>query len=201
MIQRNMNKIIWIGAIIVTSITGCTQMGSYDRLVTSELAKGKKMDSLFLGIKFGMTSKEFYAHCWELNKQGVITDGLNNTSVLYKLDSVLEYPASMFFYPDFYDNKISKMKVSFKYDSWAPWNRKLFSDSLEPRVLGLLMKWYGGNDFLTISDSLRGTVHVKVDGNRRIIVGKSNETDVKVDFSDLLVEKKIRKKHEQAGEK
>ena len=78
-----------------------------------------------------MTSKEFYAHCWELNKQGVITDGLNNTSVLYKLDSVLEYPASMFFYPDFYDNKISKMKVSFKYDSWAPWNRKLFSDSPE----------------------------------------------------------------------
>ena len=52
------------------------------------------------------------------------------------------------------------------------------------------MKWYGGNDFLTISDSLRGTVHVKVDGNRRIIVGKSNETDVKVDFSDLLVEKR-----------
>ena len=40
---------------------------------------------LFLGVKFGMTSKEFYAHCWDLNRKKLITQGPSNNSVRYYL--------------------------------------------------------------------------------------------------------------------
>jgi len=82
----------------------------YEQLVKSELASGKRVDSIFWGIHFGMTGKEFFAHCWEMNKKGLFTDGESNTAVLYRLDhKELNYPASMNFYPDINNNKITKM--------------------------------------------------------------------------------------------
>lgn len=143
-----------------------------------------------------MSSKEFYAHCWNLNKQGVITDGEMNTAVKYKLNDQLKYAGSINFYPDFYEDKIAKMRVKFSYDGWAPWNKHLFADSLMPDVLNLCKRWYpNGNEFITINDTGRGTIHVKVDGNRRIIIGKYDERVVMVDYTDLLIEQKQKKEH------
>ena len=45
---------------------------TYSELVKQGLGKGVREDSLFLGIYLGMSSKDFYGHCWELNKKGVI---------------------------------------------------------------------------------------------------------------------------------
>jgi len=59
-------------------ITACQSHEYYDKL-EAELASGHRYDSLFLDISFGMTQKEFYAHCWELNKQGLISHGEKNT--------------------------------------------------------------------------------------------------------------------------
>src|SRR5689334_17441295 len=87
----------------------------YDQLVKDELSRGVRKDSLFEGIKLGMTSKEFYAHCWEMNKKGLFFAGPGNMTVLYKLDKELKYPASMNFYPDFWQGKIYKMRVLFGY--------------------------------------------------------------------------------------
>ncbi len=177
-------------------ISGCSRSDydQYKNLVKKELARGVREDSLFLGIKFGMTSKDFYAHCWELNKQGLITDGNNNTAVLYKLNKGLRSQASMNFYPDFRDNKIYKMRTDFSYDAWAPWNKSLFADSLQLDVLQLYKKWYGDKNFITMSDSVRGTIFIKVDANRRIIIGKYDDMHVKVDYTDLLVENEFEKK-------
>src|SRR4051812_40683601 len=107
-------------AVAITTIS-CKEspLGRYDHLVTKELASGKKVDSLFMGLSFGMTSKQFFGYCWEMNKKGVFTDGNNNTAVLYKINE-LKYPASMNFYPDFVNNKVFRMRVSFQYDGWAP---------------------------------------------------------------------------------
>ena len=128
-------------------------MTTITRLVKKELAKGKRVDSLFLGISFGMTSKTFYGYCWELNKKGIFTDGASNTMVLYKINSALRFPASMNFYPDFYENKIYHMRVIFQYDGWAPWNKAQYADSLLPDILRLYKKWYpGSNEFIKITD-------------------------------------------------
>ena len=170
-----------------------TEGEKYSKLVKRELAKGVRVDSLFHDIKLGMTSKEFYTHCWDLNKKGILMDGEMNTAVLYKLKDELKHPGSMNFYPDFYEDKIAKMRAKFSYDAWAPWNKNLFADSLMPDVLNLCKTWYPrGNEFITLNDSIRGTIHVKVDGNRRIIIGKVDDRVVLVDYTDLLIEEKLK---------
>lgn len=173
-------------------VTGCVNdnFQKYKLLAAQEPASGKRVDSLFMGIYLGMTSKDFYVHCWQLNKAGVFTDGQNNYAVLYQLkNGELKHKGSMNFYPEFLNNKIYKMQATFSYDAWAPWNKSTMADSLQRDVLLLFTKWYpSGNPFLPIADKDRGTIYVKVDGNRRIIVGKYDDMRVKVDYTDLLTE-------------
>ena len=38
-------------------------------------------DSLFLGLKFGITMDEFFEQCRKLNKQGLVQEGSKNMSV------------------------------------------------------------------------------------------------------------------------
>lgn len=190
--ERKLLKYTSLVLFFCVMFTGCDNspkdIKEYIKTVETERAKGDRTDSLFLGLKFGMTSKEFFAHCWELNKKGVLTDGSNNTAVLYKINKGLRYPASMNFYPEFDRNKIYKMKATFQYNAWAPWNKSLFSDSLVTDILQLYRSWYGGNDFITMKEPVRGTIYVKVDGNRRITLGRYDDMIVKVDYTDLLIE-------------
>ena len=193
----NMTKVIKLKAglalvFLPFLFTACVEGTGYERyqtLLQRELAEGQRMDSLFFGIYFGMSDKEFYLHCWEMNKKGLFTDGADNTAVLYKIRDGMRYGVFMNFYPEFHQDKISKMGVSFRYDGWAPWNKHMISDSLKQDVLQLYEKWYpDGNPFIKIKDKDRGTIYVKVDGNRRIIIGSYDEAHVKVDYTDLFAE-------------
>lgn len=173
----------------ICSLVACgSDSERYKDSVARELATGIRQDSIFMGIKLGMTSKEFYTHCWQMNKKGVFFEGPGNMSVLYHFKNELKHPAAMTFYPDFLENKINKMGVTFSYDAFAPWNKALFADSLQLDVLSLFKKWYKGADFITMTDPVRGTIFVQVKGNRRIIIGKYDEQRVKADFTDLLTE-------------
>jgi hypothetical protein len=162
----------------------------YKKLVDEEMSTSERVDSLFFDFYFGMTSKQFYAECWKKNKQEIFTDDASNTAVQYKTKTELKYPASMNFYPGFKQGKISKMGVSFQYDGWAPWNKHLSSDSLQQDVLRLFKAWYPkGNPFITVDDGKRGPLYIKVDKNRRIIIGRYDDAYVKVDYTDLTLEK------------
>lgn len=171
----------------------CNRGDSYSTLVDRELQSGKRVNDIFFDIRFGMTSKDFYGYCWDMNKKGVFRDGLNNQYVLYKpKQGDLKHAATMNFYPDFYKGKIARMRVLYQYDGWAPWNKHLYADSLVKDVLQLYGRLYpGGNPFLTLHNKQKGDLYVKVDGNRRITVGKLNDLYVKVDFTDLLTEKSL----------
>lgn len=187
-------KILFYLLLFIITQSACedSDLRTYKKLVEKERSSGKRVDSLFFGIHFGMSSKEFYARCWELNKKGMLTDGLNNMAALYKLNNnELRHDGSMNFYPEFYENRIIKMPVTFQYDAWAPWNKNLFADSLKDDVLNLYKKWYpGGNPFIKMDDEKRGTIYIKVDGNRRITIGRYNDLQVKVDYTDLSVNEK-----------
>ena len=124
-----MDRKIILGFIILLVITACGDRYRYNRLVEKELATGIRHDSLFLGISFGMSQKEFYTHCWQMNKQGLIRQGPGNATVLYEFKDLKE-PAEMNFYPKFHQGRIWKMPVRYNYTSWAPWNTRLCSDSL-----------------------------------------------------------------------
>lgn len=170
-------------------LANCGQSGVelYHDLVEKEKSRNKKVNDIFMGISLGMTSKDFYMHCWDMNKKGLFTDGSGNTAVKYKLSNKeLKHDAEMNFYPAFTNGKIAGMWVKFQYTGWVPWNKKLDSDDLLEDVLQLYKEWYaGGNPFITIDDKERGTIYVKVDGNRRIIIGRFDEVQVKVDYTDL----------------
>src|SRR3954465_6099665 len=156
-------KICVVALFIILIITGCTNdnFQKYKDLVAEEPASGKHVDSLFMGIYLGMSSKDFYLHCWQLNKAGLFTDGENNHAVLYPLkNGELKYKASMNFYPEFLNSKIYKMQATFNYDAWAPWNKSMIADSLQQDVLKLFSKWYPtGNPFLPIEDKERGIIY------------------------------------------
>ena len=172
-------------------IFGCTQKAKYDRKLKQELASGVRFDTLFMGIHFGMGQKEFYTHCWKLNQQGLIKQGIRNTTVEYKIKNELTYPATMDFYPEFAQTKIFEMPVRYVYDGWAPWNKKLSSDSLQVKVLRWYEKQYG-EGFMEVKHPTRWIAYVKLDGNRRISIFKENETYVWAIFTDLLVDRKLK---------
>jgi hypothetical protein len=133
-----------------------------------------------------MERKNFFSHCWELNKQQIIRQGPSNLSVQYFLDSTeMKFGTYMWFYPEFKDNKINRMPVDFSYVNWAPWLQETSNDSLLNDTKRLLERWYGGGFFLQENKEKDKRVWVKVDGNRRILIYPKTISTVHVDISDM----------------
>lgn len=183
-------RLNWIFMIVISGIifSGCSPRAKYERMLKHELASGVRYDSLFLGLYFGMPEKEFYLHCWKLNKKGLIKQGESNTTAEYEMKNELKYEALMDFYPKFMHGKIFEMPVSFKYKGWAPWNKTLSSDNLEKEVF----KWYEkvyGDGFVKVKHPVHGTAYVKINGNRRITIFKEDDLHVWSVFTDLSLKK------------
>jgi hypothetical protein len=165
---------------------GCTPRAKYEHRLKKELASGVRYDSLFMGLYLGMPQKDFYTHCWQLNKMGLVKQGMRNTTVEYQIKKELKYPAAMNFYPSFVNNKIAEMPVQFTYAGWAPWNKSLSADSLQYDILRWFRIMYG-DGFIKIRHPQKGLAYVKIDGNRRITIFKENELNVWAVFSDMTV--------------
>src|SRR5512133_3018866 len=175
---------------LVFSLSACSPKQKYDRRLKKELESGVRNDSLFMGIYLGMTSKDFYTHCWNLNKKGLIRQGAGNTTVQYELKDELDHPAVMDFYPHFKNEKIYDLPVRYKYNGWAPWNKELSAKKIQVE----LKKWYEkkyGKGFIKMKHPQRGTAYVKIDGNRRITIFTIDEFYVWVIFTDLTVTQKL----------
>lgn len=185
---RNLTVVVCL----VLLVLGCDQRSAYDRIVARELATGVRYDTLFLSYALGMPKQAFFDSSWALNRRGLVMQGPQNQNVQYKLPDALPYPATMLFYPDFHADRIYRMRVRFGYDNWAPWAKRLSSDSLQADVVALLERWYGKGFF---EQGATGTAlaprrqFVKVDGNRRILVEKYSDREVLAMITDLLAEK------------
>ncbi len=170
---------------LVGLYTSCTRKSEYQKLVEAELSTNVRQDSLYLGISLEMESKEFFVHCWEMNKKGLLTNGVGN-QIKYDASEFFKERTSMHFYPKFVDGKIFEMPVEFKYDNWALWDEELSVDNLIEEVIDVLESWYGKGFIKMVNDDGTKTVWVKVDGNRRIRVYKQSISSVSVIFTDLL---------------
>lgn len=195
--KTTMKKWFFLLLLGTTIFNSCKS--DYERMVEEGLASGERHDSLFLGIYLGMTAKDFFAHCWELNKQHLIKQGNANTSVEYEMNE-LKSRAMMNFYPTFHQDEIHEMPVMFNYIAWAPWNKSLWADSLILDVQNLMLQWYGGNDFIKMEHPEKGFRYVKVDGNRRIILWKEDDQFVKGLYTDLTKEKEMNAEKEAKKE-
>lgn len=194
-------KINWLFVLITAGLLwNCSSpTDEYKRLVRKELASGERQDSLFLGTYFGMDSKTFYKHCWDMNHQGLVKEGPGNKTVQYYLPDQ-ENPIRMLFYPKFYNDVIYEMPVEFSYDAWAPWNKEFFSDKLIMEVLRVFESWYG-KGFMEIEYPERGSVFVKVDGNRRVSVWCQDDQKVMALFTDMAVEQERKKAERELSSK
>lgn len=180
---KRVNIIALIG-IASMFVIQCTNPVEYDTLVQQELDSGVRNDSLFLGIYFGMTSKEFYDHCWKLNKQNVLINGMGNMTASYKLTE-LKYPATFEFYPSFSDDKINIMPSYVYYNAWSPWNKDLSVEVLIEDMKNVLEKWYESKFYPIEPTQIFGNAYVSVQGNRKIIIQYAAENKVEVIYTDL----------------
>ena len=176
-------------ALILLGLIGCKS--DYQKMVDEEMASGKTVNELFLGLELGMNKKDFFDTCWELNSEGVLMNGPTELSVEYEVNLPSGNPAKMRFYPKFQDDKIYLMPMEFSYNNWAPWNEELSVEKLREDVLKLLEEWYGSG-FLEVSNEDKSLIaFVKVDGNRRIRLFKKHISSVRVEILDLKVKEKI----------
>lgn len=183
--MKNNTQILYTLIVLFLTISLSSCRSEYEQMVAEEMASGIQRDSLFLGINFGMSSEEFYQHCWDLNKQHLVKQGPGNRSVEYALDQELRQQGHMYFYPEFKNDQIYEMPVVFSYDAFA-WSDKQSIDTLHEDVMILLTKWYG--EFIEVTHPEKGSVFVRVDGNRRIRAYKDpTNNKVRVNFTDLNV--------------
>jgi hypothetical protein len=174
-------------AIAALIVGGCSPGKTYERRLKRELASGIRYDSLFMGISFGMTDKEFFEHCWNLNMDSLVKQGTANMSVQYDIDEELQHPATMNFYPIFAEGKIVEMPVRFIYNGWGPWSKELSATNLALDV----KSWYEdiyGKGFITVTHSMKGEAYTRIDGNRRITIYNENDLYVWAIFTDMLAE-------------
>lgn len=175
--------------LIILSGTGCKS--EYQQMKEREMANGIRHDSLFLGIYLGMPSQDFYDHCFVLNRNKIIGEGPNNTTAQFRIEE-FKSPARMLFFPEFYQDKIFEMPMTFRYFDWALWNESTSSDSLLPEVKKLMEKWYG-TGFITVKSPSGENAFVKIEGNRRVLIRKYDNGNVLVRITDLSVEEAARK--------
>ena len=188
--MMNWKFLKWLssGLLLGLVLTGC--QSDYTKMVKSELAKGVRQDSVLLGIKLGNTRQEFYGKCYDLNKEHLIMPGAGGNAVQYEImDSLFhKQPTKIIlqFVPAF-DNKdvITNIDMKLNYPGWASGNESYQSDSLKIKVMALLMKWYGGNEFVTAKVG-EEEIPAKVDGNRRILIYVKDKQNVQVKVQDIL---------------
>jgi hypothetical protein len=173
-------------------LAACSGKGEYQRMIADGLASGVRNDSIFMGIHMGMSRKDFFTHCWELNKDSVIKQGPGNLSVQYDMEGEFVEPAFMNFYPEFVDNKIWNMPVQFRYKTWAPWNRRLYNDSLIVRDLLPWAEKLYGKGFRKFEHPEKPTVWAKVDGNRLVYIRpkEGDQQIVEMYVTDLIVKQR-----------
>lgn len=182
--MRSSSWIYLAAGIFLITLSACKKENKLERIIRTELESGVRNDSLFLGLKFGIEFQEFFDHCRELNRQGIVKEGSRNMSVEYLFKDSLNNPIAFNFYARRNGNGlIRQYDTSFYYYAWAL-NRHLYSDVLMKMLPSILMDWYGGNEpFTQIKD---GKKHLyKIDGNRMIDLIIFDESTVVATYSDL----------------
>lgn len=166
----------------------------YEKLEKKELSSGKEVKELFFGLELGMDRKSFFDTCWALNQQGKLSNGPTELAIEYKAEMASGNPATMRFYPKFDQERIYLMPIEFSYEGWAPWNEDLSVENLRTDVIKLLEEWYGPGFIEVTNEDKSQIVFVKMDGNRRIRIFKKHVSAVRVEISDLPIEKKLKEK-------
>jgi hypothetical protein len=168
-------------------------------MVIREKASGVTEDSLYLGIKMGITRQEYFEACAALNKDSLLQQG-KGSYAYYELpllpneDSIKRKEVN--FTAFFDDQKIVRgMQFSFNYRAWSPWATELHSDKLLLDLKQRIENEYRGNKFIEVDiEGFKNKVFVKIDGNRRMLMYPLSNQEVRLMIEDLVAKEKLKKK-------
>lgn len=177
----NMKRAFTTLFIILLIIWGCNQKPDYETLVEEGLRSGEEHNEMFLEYELGMPREEFYDVSWRLNKEKKIT---GQVKVEYSFDA-LKSKATMRFYPEFTDNKITKMPVDVHYEAWAPWNKQYSSDSLVVDLVKYYEEIFQSEFSEIYVPHLEKNAYMNVEGNRAITISRLSDMIARVEFIDL----------------
>ncbi len=135
-------KIIPVLLILLIAAGGAMWMMKKNNLHPFAKSYDSALDTIFFNLTFGMKRQAFYDTCWKLNKTGLFTSGSTNLSVQHEIMTGYGKPVSMNFYPNFSNDVLYEMPVTYNYEAWAPWNRELYSDTLIVKIVQQMEKDY-----------------------------------------------------------
>lgn len=185
------NNFIYLLGMVVLMMSNYHCKSDYEEMVSSELAKDVRSDSLIFGMSIGQTKKDFFETCWNLNKEKLISQGTGNLYAKYiePYDSINPDPfrKEMQFYGIFDKNDIMRgMDIIYTYTAWSPWDSKYHADSLIVELKEDLLQDYDGNEFIQIQlPEINKSAFVKIDGNRRILLYPKSKNQVALKFEDI----------------
>lgn len=187
-----MNKTLFLlaafGLILLAACTSDAELPPaerYEKDLAASLAGTERTDAVYLGIDLGITRKEYYDRCTELNKQQKIVMAGGSNAVDHPLKDELPREATMRLTPGFGEDRttINTMTLTISYDDWAPWNKEAQASELIKDMYDFCIKTFG-EGFYVVPDEKRGSVLVQFKNNRRIDVWVKDEREVEMLFTD-----------------
>jgi len=176
-------RIVFFLGFFLSMLIGCDPAIQYRKLVKNQLNSGITNDTLFHGVYFGMTYDEYYNHITALGHQGKVSQG-GDMSVQCEIDE-FDTKIRMNFVPEYINDSIQVMRVTYSYVSWAPWNKRTTDDLLWKDVINLYRNKYGPNFIQFKSNQSARPALVWVLGNQRITLFQKDEAKVNARFTNL----------------
>lgn len=166
--------------LFTVALTGCSNDLSYEDWLERETASGVQNDTLFLGYYFGMERQNFRDASWEMNQQGLMS---GFTKINYPFNE-LNHRATMEFWPDFTDDKVSRIPIEVSYNAWAPWNRDFWSENLMEDLVEYYESKFETRFRHIYVPEIEANAFVSIEGNREIRISRINDQKVMLDFID-----------------
>lgn|GEM_PF-696855 len=197
----NYKPILVVLAVIAMAFGACKQQSAYHEMVEHEVASGEVHNDIFMDFELGMTMDSFFLYCWSKNQDSVLTSGSTKGLIQYDF---AELGDTMIweFYPSFHDKKVYNFPINMQYASWSPWAGQFSGDTLQNKMKRYFEKELGGNKFVEVNHPKVKKAWAKVDGNRRITLEKTmDNSGLTATFTDVIVERKLRRDREAASKK
>ena len=179
------------GLFIIVLISFFSCKSEYDQYVKRELSTDIENTKLIFDLELGMTRKQFYDICWQLNKDKVVSQGPKNQYAMYSIEpgtiEIEKNEIEMLFYGIFDEALIMRgLDFQFSYPKWAIWNDDFHSDELMKSLQQYFLDVFPGNDFIEVPLGKEDYFsYVKIDGNRQILMYPKDTKDVVVKVEDL----------------
>jgi len=171
------------------------QNNEYDKARKRELSKNVRYDTIFLGLRFGMTEKETYNYLTELSKREIISSAFDS-SFSYNFDfgqTAVPPNATGYIHPQFYEGKLFRLGIYVQHD--RNYDIKYYKEKL----FHIYSLKYGSHYIRNDTIFKDGPAYVWIDGNREIeiSINKPGELEhmllpryVDISYTDLVAQEK-----------